>query len=895
MSMQTTSDIQVDERTGRPRKIRGDFPLPQIPGDVEQVPEVVKNFLKENASDLGLDATAENLELIQDVNTPTRRILRFQEKIDDVPIFEGVVIVQVDNESRVQQVDIQQTGSMQAVTPSADTSLSTDDAFQSVLANLGNPEQRLQPESPKQVYFPTRDGLKLAYFMVIPTQNPLHDWQIVVDAYTGQILSQEDLIKYMPDGQGLVFDPNPVVTSGNNTLRDPDATVAACGFSGTARDTINAQRVTRTLRDIALSGGKYKLEGPFCKIRNFGAPNVAHPEEASANAFNYSSGDADRRFEAVNVYYHVDTLQRYVQSLGITNANNRQVECDPYDNTINAAWYSPADKGLHFSDSGPCRPDRGEDGEVMFHEYGHAMQDNQVPGWGGKNPTTNRYETGAMGEGFGDTLACVYFAPDHPFQREFFEDWIFGDTAIGCLRRVDGTKVYPTNWTGSVHSDGEIWSAALWNIYRAIGGDSMNVTERRAARDALLKALILSHFSVAANGTMPDGAEALMKTHAELSDYRGKYLMQMLDSFHTRGLLPCSPQADLYIREDASDPGVDLFTGPVFWNSPDLWIRNANDNGTDHQNPEAGQDNWFYARVRNRGTATARAFVVTFNVKPWAGIQFTYPDDFVPFISAAVGFNLPAGGSTIVKAKWPASLVPPAGTHACWLVSVYTPVDTTATGRHVWESNNLAQKNLTIVNLQPDTSTVIKFQLGSLQAINPERFRLELRRPQAWSTMPVSIVHENPEIVRALARSIEEVPITVQPVVQPSRFVRFLEPARVELGARGVALSPVSMMLGRDSMLDLDAATTVQQLDALAAKYEADLIADAETAALAFRPGLAVGFPIGLRPRTQIEFGLRVTAPSNARPGDEILIDLYQRNERNEVVGGISVQVNVVQ
>ncbi|MDP3280444.1 MAG: M36 family metallopeptidase [Nitrosomonas sp.] len=707
-------------------------------------------------------------------------------------------------------------------------------------------------------------------------------------------MSQKDLIKYMPDGQGLVFDPNPVVTSGNNTLRDPEATPTACGFSGTARATIDAQRVTRTLRDITKAGGKHKLEGPYCKIRNFGAPNIAPPEETSANAFNYSSGDADRRFEAVNVYYHVDTLQRYVQSLGITNANNRQVECDPYDNSINAAWYSSADKGLHFSDSGSCRPDRGEDGEVMFHEYGHAMQDNQVPGWGGTNPTTGRNETGAMGEGFGDTLACVYFAPEHPFQREFFEDWIFGDTPIGCLRRVDGTKVYPTNWAGSVHADGEIWSAALWNIYRAIGGDSMNIVERQAARDALLKTVILSHFSVPANGMMPDGAEAVMETHADLSEYRGQYLMQMLDSFHTRGLLPCSPQADLYIREDASDPGVDLFTGPVFWNSPDLWIRNVDDNGTAHQNPEAGQDNWFYARVRNRGTATARAFVVTFNVKPWAGVQFTYPNDFVSFISAAVGFNLPAGGSTIVKAKWPASLVPPTGTHACWLVSAYTPVDTTAVGRHVWESNNLAQKNLTIVNLKPDTSTVIKFQLGNLQAINPERFRIELRRPRAWSTMPVAIVHENPEMVRALARSIEEIPIVVQPVVQPSRFVRFLEPARIELGARGVALNPVSMTLGRDSMLDLDAVTTVQQLDALTAEYEADLIEDAGIATLAFKPSLNAGFPVVLRPRTQIEFGLKVAAPANARPGDEILIHLYQRNEKNQVVGGISIQVSVV-
>jgi hypothetical protein len=189
--------------------------------------------------------------------------------------------------------------------------------------------------------------------------------------------------------------------------------------------------------------------------------------------------------------------------------------------------------------------------------------------------------------------------------------------------------------------------------------------------------------------------------------------------------------------------------GPVFWDSPDLWIRNANDNGTTHQNPEFGQDNWFYARVRNRGTVTARAFVVTFNVKPWAGVQFTYPNDFVPFISAAVGFNLAPGASTVVKAKWPSALVPPTGTHACWLAQVYTPVDRTATGNHVWESNNLAQKHLHIVDLAPNDSAVFKFQIGNFTNALAGLYRLEVNRPANLASLPVSIVHTDPAVAKA--------------------------------------------------------------------------------------------------------------------------------------------------
>ncbi len=45
--------------------------------------------------------------------------------------------------------------------------------------------------------------------------------------------------------------------------------------------------------------------------------------------------------------------------------------------------------------------DDGEDAEVILHEYGHAVHDAQVPGWG------DTHEGGAMGEGWGDFLAAV--------------------------------------------------------------------------------------------------------------------------------------------------------------------------------------------------------------------------------------------------------------------------------------------------------------------------------------------------------------------------------------------------------------------------------------------------------------------------------------------------------
>jgi hypothetical protein len=485
-----------------------------------------------------------------------------------------------------------------------------------------------------------------------------------------------------------------------------------------------------------------------------------------------------------------------------------------------------------------------------------------------------------MGEGYGDATACIFFA-GHIFLREVFEPWVFGDQ--GGLRRVDGTKVYPTDWVDEVHADGEIWSAALWNVYRSVGGDSIVPAERNAARDAVIKTVTLSHHLLTTTASMPDAAEAVMRTNAALDNFLGRQLMAMLDSFHARGVLVCDPTADLEISD-----------GSTFWNSPDLWIRNADDNGTTHQPAEFGQDNYFYARVRNVGTVTARAFVVTFNVKPWAGTEFTYPGDFLPPISAACGFNLAPAASTIVKAKWPAALVPPTGTHACWLASVYTPVDTTPAGLHVWEHNNLAQKNLTVVDLIPGDSVVIPVQFGSLGSGSGRKHRIEVLRPEEFPELKVRIVHRHREPLQQLTRPGVEglIPQARQP--EGSR-VRFVESALVEIRSGGSsAVAAVRLRLGRDSMLMLGSEPEVSsQGGPLLDDLQADLVEDPSGTALDLHPGRAAGIPITLRPRSPVTVNLKVTVPKDTKPGSKGDVHLVQRDADGNIVGGVTVQIRV--
>jgi hypothetical protein len=881
-------------------------PDSEIPLSARGDSNAIINFFKSSSDEFAGIPDPENLKMIQNVSTPTRKIIRYQQLQDTIPILDSYVVTQLDKTDKVKQLDLGVTSKTNIVksTAARDTKITTQEAIK-YASSTGDFIEREKIKEPEIVYYPTRSGLRLAYKVLILTREPAHDWRIIIDANTGEVLEKIDLI-FEVDGQGRVFDPNPVVTANDNTYRDPTATVATCTFAGTTIATIDAQLVDRVLKDITFSGGIHKLEGPYVKLRNFGAPNISPPEEADPTNFKYSSGDS--KFEPVMIYYHIDTIQRYIQSLGITTARNSQIEADAHDNDSGGgAFYSPVDLGIHFGDSGSCKPDRGEEADAILHEYGHAIQDNQVPGWGVPNPITGRQETRAMGEGFGDILACVYFAEKAGgFQREVFEDWVFADEA--GLRRVDGTKVYPVDWNFQVHADGEIWSAALWNVYRTIGGDSAIVAEREEARDALLKTVILSHHRLTVDSSMPDGAEAVMEENAELDDYRGKHLMQMLDSFHDRGLLVTSSQADLYIREASDDSGADSYLGPVFWDSPDLWIRNADDGIPVHQNPKHGQDNWLYARVRNRGTSNARAFVVTFNVKPWAGTQFLYPQDFVPYISAGVGFNLAPGGSTIVKAKWPNALVPVSGSgDQCLLASVYMPTDVSPTGRHVWEHNNLAQKNVTIVNLMANDSTMISFNVGSMHAIKSEVYRIEIRRPQEWINLPVSIVHKDSKVVNELFNSIEKVVAsTLAPdpsIAKP--VLHFIDQTRTEILPGGTNIEPIRINFAKGSTLYIGtrpddlSKQQAENIEFSARGREALIISEEsdetnpKSASIVFKPGPIAGFPTVLKPRSQLRLGLKITAPAEAKHGDTLKIHLVQRNRQGQVVGGIAVELNI--
>ena len=153
--------------------------------------------------------------------------------------------------------------------------------------------------------------------------------------------------------------------------------------------------------------------------------------------------------------------------------------------------------------------DDAEDGEVIVHEYGHAIQDNQVPGFG-ETP-----QGGAMGEGFSDYLAAAMsktFAPraSHDACLAEWDTVVFdlvGDPP--CLRRVDRDITFAQAVAGQgcstpdefIYCGGEAWSGALWDIRAAVGEA---IADRK---------VIESHDSLTPQSDMHAGSLALVAAY----------------------------------------------------------------------------------------------------------------------------------------------------------------------------------------------------------------------------------------------------------------------------------------------------------------------------------------------------------------------------------------------
>ncbi len=294
---------------------------------------------------------------------------------------------------------------------------------------------------------------------MVPSVSPTGDWEVLVDAATGEIFRVADNALYV-DGSGSVFDPDPLSTAlatyGSPGYTDGnDATTAQ----------LDAARATRTLPGITdIGGGTYKLQGPYAVIVDTEAPNKGLFTQASTT-FNFDrSADA---FEAAHTYFHVDQIMRHINvTLGIPLTPYQYaggVRFDPSGlSGADNSHYTSSNGVIAFGEGGV---DDAEDADVVIHELGHGIHDWLTAG--------GLSQVNGLSEGLGDYVAQSYSRSLGQWSTSDAQyHWVFnwdGHNPFWAGRITNYGALYPGGLVNQVHTDGQIWATCLMRIWDDVG------------------------------------------------------------------------------------------------------------------------------------------------------------------------------------------------------------------------------------------------------------------------------------------------------------------------------------------------------------------------------------------------------------------------------------------
>ncbi|KVP65518.1 peptidase [Burkholderia ubonensis] len=438
-------------------------------------------FIASRATQLGLDTAAlASLAVTSERKDSDFTVVRFQQQAAGLPVYGSVIAVTVAKDGRILYVaNSAVTGVVaQSLQPGA---VDQQQAFDRARAYLG--VSGFTGLNAQRVAFVDAAGTRTVWAVRgQPKDGPRGDWELLIDAGSGEVLRAEDKAHYL-DGIGYAYLPDPISPAkhywGAPGFGGQDNT-ATWGYIDP--QAMNAARVRVTLKDLTQNAGQYVLAGPYAVCEDFdplpGYLASACPTSRSSTFdLGYKGG-----LEAVNAYYHLDTYMRYVnQTLGIVAMPYQYTGGVRYDpgNSKYGAWYSPGSGkiGYGFLYGGP----EATDGVTVIHELGHAIHD-----WltrGGLEPNQG------ISEGTAHYLAAGYrrdFKHFSPSDRQYHEvyrwgkldrhtrtDYHVGRTYDHLLREERGDRDRGIHYP-DFYLNNRYWASCNMAARDAIGGPAMD-------------------------------------------------------------------------------------------------------------------------------------------------------------------------------------------------------------------------------------------------------------------------------------------------------------------------------------------------------------------------------------------------------------------------------------
>ena len=416
-------------------------------------------------------APAGQLERVRVIRLPGGATIRqYRQEVRGVPVLGGGAVV---NDAPGAAPELATESTRAAIEPPATPRVSRRAAIVAATGEV-SPASLLAQRSASLAIAPG-DGGTLVWRVEVPSARPLGDFEVLVDAGSGTVLESRNLIRDYRTGHAKLYDPNPVVEHG--------------GWSGLKSDhhDRNTPLLTSLRRRVALHDirrGQHCLRGRFAHaLRGNGR------KETCARRLRFTRiKRANGKFEALMAYYHVDRAQRYLRALGFKGSSaiddrRQPVIVNPF--TGDNSFYLPSDRKIRYGSGGV---DDAEDADVILHEYGHAMQDDQSPTF----LFGHSLQAASLAEGSGDYWAAAMSAlsPGTTNTDDVcIFDWdgtVWGDPfpldKRFCGRRADNPSTLSQEMANPVdcsssdgqdeHCVGTVWSSALWTLRGELGDDA---------------------------------------------------------------------------------------------------------------------------------------------------------------------------------------------------------------------------------------------------------------------------------------------------------------------------------------------------------------------------------------------------------------------------------------
>lgn len=417
------------------------------------------------------------------------------------------------------------------------------------------------------VVFPTPSGTRLAW-LVVPSGRVIgvpHAPVLILDAHSGERLAGWNAVL---TAKARVFEANPVSTP---NLVDVMLPVVEGALA------LRNDRVT-SVNCIDNKGTK-KVQGVDIRVCNL--EQKALSDESGDFLHTPAPDDeAEDAFSEVSLFHHTNRAYEYFVDLGMpelpiltTISNLRFAEgffendpthigdtnrpLLPYQNafyvgggSVFTELFEVPGPGLWFG-QGPRR-DWSYDGDVVYHEFGHAVADHTIrfPFWFHADEQGLIPAGGGMNEGLADY-----------FSSAIAGDSIVGEYAIQDLgldlkgiRDISAKNACPNDLAGEVHADSLFFSAALWSVRSSLPAASRKSFDR-AVFDVLL---------TAPGGDIgyDDFAELLLVSVGS-SDLGESVSETLRSELAARGIYPACERTLLYEGEPLSS--TDIFSQHGFW------------------------------------------------------------------------------------------------------------------------------------------------------------------------------------------------------------------------------------------------------------------------------------------------------------------------------------------